>query len=569
MALPYPRQLLDFHTFIGGKTGSAKSSKARLGVEDMLHRRLPVNILDPKGDWWGLKSSADGKGPGYPIVIFGGVHADVPITPRSGGEVAKMIFTGNFPSLIDMKGWMPSERSQFVIDYLAQIFKDSYGERPMVVDECHNFAPKGRVLSPQAGEMLHWMNRLASEGRGLGLNVTFVSQRPQKVHNDLLTSCETLIACKVIHKADRDAMKDWIDGCADRDIGNQVLNELASLKKPEAWVWCPEIEFGPKKVTFPMFETYDSFAPQSTSKRRLKGWAEVDIDRMRNQLQTVVAEAEANDPTTLKKTIKDLRDQLARSIGHKQKSSDTNEVRDLRKQLTAEQNRCKDLETHAKALYEALQDAYDAGVQIIKIAGPIKNPATVKKPKTFLAKYRFTPPDSLLEKPAATTKIQNHIKTPSPDGLSKMSSKILQVLAQFPAGGCELGKLTLLTGYRKSGGFLNSLSALRTAGYIDGPNTGVMKITHEGMQQGPFEPLPEGEELVEYWVNHSSFNKMARAILAVLRDGTERTLEELTEATGYAKSGGFLNSLSMLRTAGVLVGKNTGNMRISPLIVPE
>lgn len=51
---------------------------------------------------------------------------------------------------------------------------------------------------------------------------------------------------------------------------------------------------------------------------------------------------------------------------------------------------------------------------------------------------------------------------------------ILSVLAQFPEG-CEASKLTLLAGYRYSGGFRNSLGALRTTGYIVGENTGTMR----------------------------------------------------------------------------------------------
>src|SRR5688572_16154970 len=74
----------DRHNLIAlGKTRSGKSSKLRVLTEGQLDRGEPVCIIDPKGDWWGLKSSADGKTAGYPIVIFGGEHADVPINEHS------------------------------------------------------------------------------------------------------------------------------------------------------------------------------------------------------------------------------------------------------------------------------------------------------------------------------------------------------------------------------------------------------------------------------------------------------------------------------------------------------
>jgi uncharacterized protein len=83
---------------------------------------------------------------------------------------------------------------------------------------------------------------------------------------------------RVIHPLDRRAIEDWIDGCPDPDKGKEVLRSLASLKRGEAWVWSPEIGFGPTLIQFPLFSTYDSFAaPSGESAGKLKGWAEVDL----------------------------------------------------------------------------------------------------------------------------------------------------------------------------------------------------------------------------------------------------------------------------------------------------
>jgi hypothetical protein len=96
-----------------------------------------------------------------------------------------------------------------------------------------------------------------------------------------------------------------------------------------------------------------------------------------------------------------------------------------------------------------------------------------------------------------------------------------------------------------------------------------MAITPEGERQGPFEPLPMGRELLRYWQQHPAFGAAARKVLEQLEehpDGLEA--EELASKCGYEYSGGFRNALSELRTAGVLVGRNTERMRISPEIVP-
>jgi hypothetical protein len=139
----------------------------------------------------------------------------VPINDRSGKHVAELVATGNRPCVIGLRGWTQGAMTRFWIDFAETLFARNAGELYLVVDEFHNFAPKGKILSPQAGKALHWSNRLLSEGRGLGIVCLTASQRPQKVHNDSLTSCETLVAMRVIHKADRDAVKDWIDGNGD------------------------------------------------------------------------------------------------------------------------------------------------------------------------------------------------------------------------------------------------------------------------------------------------------------------------------------------------------------------
>ena len=153
---------------------------------------------------------------------------------------------------------------------------------------------------------------------------------------------------------------------------------------------------------------------------------------------------------------------------------------------------------------------------------------------------------------------------PASAGLGKCERAILTVLVQMGEP-LTSGRLTLLTRYRYSGGFKNSLTALRTAGFIVGENTGLMSVTEAGRAAiGEVEPLPTGGELAAYWLAHPSFGKCERAILeTLLKKPSGLTADQLCTVTGYQYSGGFKNSLTTLRTAGVLVGKNTEVMRAS------
>src|SRR3954471_6994001 len=74
-----------------GIRGSGKTHTASVMAEEMLKAGQPIVVYDPTGAWFGLKTSADGKRPGFPVVIFGGEHPDVPLEESAGETIAKVI----------------------------------------------------------------------------------------------------------------------------------------------------------------------------------------------------------------------------------------------------------------------------------------------------------------------------------------------------------------------------------------------------------------------------------------------------------------------------------------------
>jgi uncharacterized protein DUF87 len=537
VTLPIPVEVLNQHTAVLGKTRSGKSSVMRLLVENLLDRHQPVCIVDPKGDWWGIKLARDGKRPGYPVVIFGGEHADVPINAHAGAHVAELFATGNRPCLIDLGGWMVGERTRFWIDFASTLFKTTKGMRWLVVDEVHNFAPKGKIMDPDAGKALHWSNRLASEGLGKGLPMLFASQRPQKVHNDTLTSAETLIAMRVIHPSDRDAIAEWIKGCGDMKLGAEVLGTLAQLERGEGWVWSPEIGFGPKRVKFPMFKTYDSFRAQTAEDAKgLKGWAEVDLEDVKAKLSVVVKEAEANDPKLLKRRIAEL--EKATKTGPAQTIEKLVEVPVLKNgQLERTEAAIKRLEeVGAKATAEAAE------------LRRLISPAFVAKPAPRPAPMQ-----------TATAVRPAHAKrtVATETGISKAERLILTALAQH--GDCAKTKVAILTGYSvNGGGFNNAIGALRSKGFIE-PGSEPLKATGEGIAAlGDYDPLPSGPDLLDHW--RRQLGKAEREILDVLVESYPEVLskEETASRTPsqYEPSGGgFNNAIGRLRTLELIQGR--------------
>ena len=533
-----PDEVLSQHVAVLGKTRSGKSSVMRGLVEGLLEREQPVCIVDPKGDWWGIKLAKDGKRPGYPVVIFGGKHADVPINAHAGAHVAELFATGNRPCLIDLGEFMVGERTRFWIDFASTLFKLTLGMRWLVVDEVHNFAPKGKIMDPDAGKALHWSNRLASEGLGKGLHMVIASQRPQKVHNDTLTSCETLIAMRVLHPSDRGAVSEWIDGCGDPALGKTVLQSLGQMDRGEGWAWSPEIKFGPERVKFPMFKTYDSFRPQTAEDvKSLKGWADVDLDDVKAKLADVVKEAEKNDPKILNQRIAEL-------------ERDAKKPRELA------------VDTDMLAQYEdrGRENGFHAG----RLAGRSE---AIAHMKSAIELYNQTPMPAP-EKSSITRSVKATVssvsvpvrekRTPADTGvaLQKAERKVLTALAQYPQGRTQV-QVAVLTGYAiGGGGFRNAIGAMRSRGYIVG-SSDRLTITREGQDAlGAYTVLPTGAALLEHWLGR--LGKAEREILKTLAGvyPNSLTVEAVAIRTHYEPSGGgFRNALGRLRTLELIKGR--------------
>lgn len=523
MAFKIPAGVLAQHVIALGKTRSGKSTAVRVLVEGLLDVDKPVCIVDPKGDWWGIKSSADGKRAGYALVIFGGEHADVPINEHSGAAVAELIATGNRSCLIDLGGWMVGERTRFFVAFASTLFKLARGARHLVIDEVHNFAPQGKILDPDAGKMLHWANRLASEGLGKGIVILAASQRPQKVHKDFLTSCETLIAKQVIHKLDRVAIKDWIDGCADPDKGKEVIATLAQLKKPQAWIWSPEIEYGPTLVEFPLFRTFDSFKPQPENAAPVSGWAAVDLDQVKEKLAKVVEEAKANDPAALRKRIAELERQLA---ARPAAAADPAAVERAHKQGYAQ-----GVDAAREALMPATNELQGA---FAKFKAALAAAASIAASPARSASTHV----ALNKPPAKGTRLTVAEMAPKSNGraadLPAGEAAVLSAVLWYPAG-IRRNQLTVITGYKRSTRDAY-IQRLRERGYVQA-NGDAICATSAGMAAMPtVGPLPSGEALQQFWREKlpAGERRVLDQLITFYPDACSRDV--LSEATGFQRS---------------------------------
>jgi hypothetical protein len=203
---------------------------------------MQVVDVDPKGDHWGIRSAADGKGPGLPILILGGEHGDVPLEPGSGELVAKLVVEERVSVLLDLSLFRKSEVARFMTDFAEHLYRLKAREEfrsPMmlVLDEADAVAPQ----KPQHGEerMLGAIEDIVRRGGQRGIGCTLITQRSAVLNKNVLTQVQLLIALRTIAPQDLKAMDAWIDVHGTVAQRKELMESLPSLPRGDAWFWSP------------------------------------------------------------------------------------------------------------------------------------------------------------------------------------------------------------------------------------------------------------------------------------------------------------------------------------------
>ena len=285
---PIPDAALDADIAIVAKKGRGKTYTAKGIVERLLHMQRRVLILDPLSVWWGLKSAADGKAPGFPIPVFGGPHADIPLHDAAGSIIGELIVSAGISAVLDMGQMRKAEQARLVADLLDYLFTHNRDPLWLVLEEADAFAPQQPMgeLTRVLGEV----DRIARRGRNFGFRLISITQRPAKLNKDVLTQLSTLIALGITSPQDRDAIKAWVEGNADREQARKVYDSLAGLPVGEGWIWAPDHDLL-DRVKFPAIKTLDTSKTPKAGDKRITApvLASADLAKIAKQIEAIQA----------------------------------------------------------------------------------------------------------------------------------------------------------------------------------------------------------------------------------------------------------------------------------------
>ena len=527
-----PADALDDRIAIVGTAGSGKTYAAKGFVERLLETGARIAIVDPLGVWWGLRASADGSAPGYPVIVFGGRHADVPITAESGAALGRLIAAEALVCVVDLSELgSNSTRRRFMAAFAEALYEANKEPLHLVFDEADLWAPQ-RPLPDQTGLLGH-IEEIVRRGRVRGFIPWLITQRPAVVHKDVLSQADILIAMKLTASQDRDAIGGWIEGQADRQEGKRILGDLPRLQRGEGYLWAPGRGIL-ERAAFPTNRTFDSSRTPKRGERLAAPRTLAAVDLTAIVAALAAAEDHSGEPKTPSR---------ARSGEDRQRQTQ------LEQDLAEAKARIVALEQQNRAL----------AARIAQIAALAADPAVpsgdgrpAARPQTNIGIEPIRPLPIVSPAPMETD------SAAAAGGIHPAARKLLMAAAQHAPGRFTWGQLATLAGLKPSGGHFNAgRKSLRASGYIAEENELVMATARGLKSAGEVPPAPTTPaERLTLWCGR--LPSPAPEILRALAAQGERYVaaDALAAMLGKKPTGGHWNSgIAVLRNNGLIEAK--------------
>lgn len=590
-----------------GKRGSGKSFTASVLVEEMLKAKLQVVVLDPMHAWWGLRSSADGRGEGFPVAILGGPRGDVPLEPTGGTLVAELVVDERLSAILDLSPFSKTDRRRFVADFLERLFQRNRDAMHVVLEEADLFAPEGKLKRAGDEAMLGAVYDLVRRGRGRGIGSTLITQRSASLSKEVLTQAEILFALRTTGPQDVAAIREWIRYHGSDEERELVLGSLHELPTGEAFAWWP-VEGILKRIKVRERETFDSCATPKPgqAKREPKTIADVDLAALSERMASTIEKAKAEDPRELRGRIAELQRELARAKPQAEVETRVATVVE-RVEVPVFNGELEQLEQAIARMDELAAPIVDVGKAIRDAAGAVAQaivsariPDTTGRAGTREREVVPAGSASSRQRPAVTPrKPATSSRAAARPGIASRSEvaaslaardvalkgpqqRVLDALAWLEAVGFSPAtklQTGFIAGYRVGkrvgGTYGNILGELRSSGLIEYPGTvGHVELTGAGraLARSPdIEPTTRGLQEAIF----ARLDGPERRVLQVLVEAYPSHLskQDTGEAAGYTVGdrvgGTFGNILGRLRSLGLIDYPTPGHAIALPVLFLE
>lgn len=524
--------------------GAGKSNTAAAMAEEMFAAGLPFVVIDPVGSWFGLRSAADGQGPGLQVPIFGGEHGDVPLERTGGALVADLVVDQRLSLILDVSEFSKGDRIRFLTDFAERLYRRNRDPLHLFLEEADDFIPQ-RPFRDEARCLAAW-ETIVRRGRSRGLGITMITQRSAALNKNVLTQTETLIVLRITSPQDRKAIEAWVEYHGQAD---ELLESLSGLNAGEAWIWSPHWLKAVKRIQVRRRRTFDSGAtPKDVrGKRPPATLADVDLRQITTQMAATIERAKADDPKEIRKqlsqaqaAVRALETQLAQARAAPPAAPVERPVPvsvvtpEMVVRLQTSIDRAFDLAREVQAIGTAIFAEAKGALEQIQRSSRVGQPAPLPVRSVTRAQ---TPPTARV------------VMTAPAEGLTRPQQAILDTVAMLNARGITPTRDTVARwlGIHPNGGSYGAnLGTLRSSGYLDG-----FVLTDAGLAAAA--PPATGIDAALAALQDEPKRKIIRTLLDV---GHPLTRDELAAQLAIHPNGGSYGAnLGWLRTMGLITDR--------------
>lgn len=610
-------KLIKTRMIIEASSGGGKSWLMRMLME-LFFGYVQQIIIDPEGEFSSLREKFgfvlataerddDGK-------LMGDIEAD----PNTADALALTALRTSASLIVDISELKVTERQVYVARFVEQLVnapRELWHPALIWIDEAHDYAGesghrRGSSESPEDSS-LQALRDLASKGRKRGFAVVLATQRLAKLSKDVVAELKNYMIGNTNADVDQDRAADIL-GFGSGKEGKEQTRALREIEPGYFYASGGIFTSGLRMVKVGQVQTHHPEAEEA---------GQIYIPPPTPEAVKPQLEAFQEIPEVKRKKLDELRELRTRDREHlntiqsltmKNKSLETRlQQQQLEAPINPEKIKAVQEEyfskgqnatiekfnTGFKSVQTAFLKAKDVMKQVSSFGDNIgKQGAAIKdQADRFLATeipeiphvIPFAPVVKAQTIPTrATIPIQapKPVITPRPvvqavpvqsdeldseeSKLGKAERKILAWLALRPGKDFSREQIGAMTIYSAtSGGFKNSLSRLKTAGYI--LQSGNRFSVNEDRLNEIIAILGDeyrepSVDALEEWLKHLGGGQPQKIYEYLLRNPDQAfSREEIAEATGYQVSGGFKNALSNLTTIGLIVKVN-GNYQLNP-----
>lgn len=560
--LSLPLEFVTQTQAILAKKRAGKSYTASVQAEELLKARQQIIVIDVTGAWWGLRSSADGRGAGHSILVAGGDHGDIPLEESAGEVMASAIVGDRFSAILDLSAFRKGAALRFLANFLETIYRLNRHPVHLFADEADFYCPQ-KPYGVEDARTIGALDDIVRRGGIRGIGCSLITQRPAVLNANVRTQCGILTTLRLSHPLDIKAIMEWVNVHADPGDAAEMMKSLPDLPTGTAWVWAPGWPAGRgifQRVEIRERETFDSGATPKAGQvaKRPKVLAAVDVEKLGASIKATVEKAKENDPAALKKQVADLKRQLAARPAEARKVEVEKVVKvEVPVLKNGQLNRTEKLIARLEAIG---QKTLAETAELRRLIAP----ATAPQPK---------PPASPVSPPRQLAKVSGAVKPagkprPAPHGdppskLNGTQQRILDALAWYERLGnakpslTQIGAVALID---STGGHFSNIVGPLSSGGLVVREPGFLALTDAGRL------LARAPEVVGtlndyHEVLRSRVRKMKSAsgktieILNVIIEASGRNLttDEIGQAIAVDHTGGhFSNCIGPLGTAGLI-----------------